>query len=703
MSDVNFEFGLAWKKSQDAFDINLRYSDSSSADWPRHPSVPLTIDLAELAQHLGDAHTYGQTLTDMVFGQSDETASFFEKAIAAARDSTVHFRIHLDGPARYHSVRWELLHTPGGAHPIATSSNILLSRYLANADWNPLPPRPVHDTRALVVIASPNNLNEFAPGPQGKPLAPIDVEQEMQHAWKALQPYRCQTLAGPEARPTVDRIMRRIDDYFEGGFDILYVVCHGTMYHDRPIIFLESPDGAADPVDAVQLADRIRGLERKPTLAILISCQSAGDDAEFPGVDGEMRSDDNGVLAALGPRLASAGVGAVVAMQGNITKTSADTFTPTFFKRFAEDLAVDRAMATARNAIKDRPDWWVPVLFSRLRSGQAYHCLKPTGDLRKTWTSLETMARSGRFTPILGPGLADGILGSRQEIARRWVRRWQMPIAPHGQGNLAQVAQYLRVSYSQNLVSAYLEDYLKTEFRERKANAEGSDPFTSLSSSMIEDDTAGAIVEVGRNLRATHSDDPYRVLASLPIKVYVTTGWTDLLQAALREDENKSPVTMCFPWTPRAPWARADTSVLPSVEKPWVYHLFGRLENPTSLVLTEDDYFAWLTAWIDKRPELPELVRGSMSGSSLMFLGHQLEDWDFRVIFQSIKSFLGYPGVSDSDNVAVQLRPDNELIDPEAAQKYIQSYFRPDNVKIFWGTPQNFLTELQRRLKGGVR
>ncbi|WP_371679700.1 CHAT domain-containing protein [Streptomyces sp. NBC_01276] len=698
MSDVEFEFGLAWTKRQDAFDVNLRYMDATSADWPRHSSTPLTIDLAELGRHLGDADAYGQALTGMVFGQSAETANFFENAVSAARDSTVHFRIHLDGPAKYHSVRWELLRTPDDI-PIAKSGNILLSRYLTDADWNPLPPRTEHDTRALIVIASPNDLHKYAPGPQGKPLAPIKVEEEMEHAWIALQPYRCQTLAGSGRRPTLDEIMRRIDD-FQGAFDILYLVCHGAMVHDRPVLFLESPDGTADPVDALQLADRIRGLERKPTLAVLISCQSAGSDNGFQDDDGELRSDDDGALAALGPRLAGAGVGAVVAMQGNITKASANIFTPTFFKRFAEDLSVDRAMATARNAIQDRPDWWVPVLFSRLRSGQTYHRLTPTGGLTKTWNALETMARSGRFTPVLGPGLADGILGSRQEIARRWVRRWQMPIAPHGRGNLAQVAQYLRVSYSENMVSAYLEDYLKTEFRERKANAEGDDPFASISPSTIEEDPAGTIVEVGRQLRGRNCDDPYRVLASLPVKLYVTTGWTDLLQAALLEGEpGKSPVTMCFPWTPRAQWDRVDISDLPSVEKPWVYHLFGRLDNPASLVLTEDDYFAWLTAWVDKRPELPALVKGHMTGASLMFLGYQLDDWDFRVVFQSIKNFLGYPGVSGSDNVAVQLRPGNEVIEPEAAQKYLQSYFRPDNVKIFWGTPQTFLTELSRRLE----
>jgi hypothetical protein len=50
-----------------------------------------------------------------------------------------------------------------------------------------------------------------------------------------------------------------------------------------------------------------------------------------------------------------------------------------------------------------------------------------------------------RITPVLGPGLASAILGSRSQMARRWVERWQMPISTHDQGDLAKVAQYLRV------------------------------------------------------------------------------------------------------------------------------------------------------------------------------------------------------------------------------------------------------------------
>lgn len=119
--------------------------------------------------------------------------------------------------------------------------------------------------------------------------------------------------------------------------------------------------------------------------------------------------------------------------------------------------------------------------------------------------------------------------------------------------------------------------------------------------------------------------DPYRVVAALPVKVLVTTGWTDLLQEALRA-RGKQPTTACFQWTDRVDWDDDPLSAPPTTDQPLVYHLYGRLENPDSLVLTEDDYFEWLTAWIDKKLVIPGVVRSALTRNSLMFLGYRLDE-----------------------------------------------------------------------------
>jgi hypothetical protein len=74
--------------------------------------------------------------------------------------------------------------------------------------------------------------------------------------------------------------------------------------------------------------------------------------------------------------LTKIGIAAVLAMQGNVSMRTVTTLTPIFFEELRRDGRVDRAMAVARSAIRERPDWWVPALFVRLRSGRIWH---PTG------------------------------------------------------------------------------------------------------------------------------------------------------------------------------------------------------------------------------------------------------------------------------------------------------------------------------------
>ncbi len=542
-----------------------------------------------------------------------------------------------------------------------------------------------HDLRALAVVAGPSDIGGYAA--RGATLAEVDVEVELERASKALATFnQVQKLGRGQA--TLAAILEAL----EKGVDVLYLVCHGAVSGDVPLVYLEGPDGKADPVDGRKLVERLLGLERRPTVAMLCSCQSAGS-------GDERRSDDEGELGALGPRLAAAGVSAVVGMQGNVAMATADTFAPAFFEALAKDGMVDRAMAEARRAIADRDDWWVPVLVSRLRTGRTYYRPEFAQRADATWETLKLQIRTGNFTPVLGPGLADAILGSRQDIARGFVERWQMPLARHNQGDLAQVAQYLRVRSAEGTVRAQLFDYLAMEITKRRDAATGpEDPFWELGE--VDPQRPGpSIVEVGRRLRKDDPGDPYRVMAELPVKVYVTTAWTNLLQdALLNREEPRKPTTMVFRWRDAGMNGGSPQDLIeePTREHPLVYHLFGRFDHPQSLVLTEEDYFGWFTAWHTRRADIPAVVRSALVEKSLLFAGFRLDDWDFRVIFQAIRSFGGYHLLDQNLHVGVQLSPENQLIEPEAAQEYLESYFG-DKVNIYWGDTRRFLDELRAR------
>ena len=419
---------------------------------------------------------------------------------------------------------------------------------------------------------------------------------------------------------------------------------------------------------------------------MLCSCQSTR-----PG--GETWTIDGGQLSALGPPLAAAGVASVVAMQANVSQDTAATFASAFFAAFAEHGIVDEAMAAARGAIRDEKDWWAPVLFSRLRTGRTYYPPKFGEYAEEAWEGLEAAVTRGRLTPVLGPGLTDSIHGSLQDIARGWVQRWQLPIPLRDQSNLAKVAQYLALSRWRTIGQDLLGQ-LAQEISDRRNQAKQDDPIWNLPSDLLEPgNLETAILQIGRRLRSIDEDDPHRVIAALPVPVYVTTGWTDLLQKALLAC-GKEPTTLCFAWNDRTDWE--DTTgdrISPTTEKPLVYHLFGRLNDPDSLVLTEDDHFEWLEAWIGRRRMIPPAVGKAFTSRSLLFLGFWPDDSHFRFVWRGIKSLPGQ--LRGNTHVVVLPGPQNRAIEPDVTDQE----FGMDKISIYWGETREFLHELRQRAR----
>jgi hypothetical protein len=191
-------------------------------------------------------------------------------------------------------------------------------------------------------------------------------------------------------------------------------------------------------------------------------------------------------------------------------------------------------------------------------------------------------------------------------------------------------------------------------------------------------------------------DEPHVVLAALELPIYITTSWTSLLEDAIRR-RGTEPTVRVFDWYSRRDTPESTDFPDPTAGQPLVYHLFGRLDQPRSIVLSEDDYFSWLAAWIAKRAIIPSCVQAALTDSSLLFLGHRLSDWDFRVLFQSIKSFAGAGLLRENVHVGVQFSPSSQTVDHEAAQEYLESALGEDNVSIYWEETDAFLKELTRR------
>jgi hypothetical protein len=150
-------------------------------------------------------------------------------------------------------------------------------------------------------------------------------------------------------------------------------------------------------------------------------------------------------------------------------------------------------------------------------------------------------------------------------------------------------------------------------------------------------------------------------------------------------------------------------SYQPSVERPLVYHIFGISEEPESVVLTEDDYFDFLMGIAANKELIPIAVREAIADTGLIFLGFQLYDWSFRLLFRSLISQSRRSRHKRFTNVVGQIAPDDSrTLEPERAREYMKRYFQDADMDVFWGTVEDFtrvLVEQQEAIasRGGSR
>lgn len=660
--------------AQRSYAVELRFTEPDS-DVDKRERATCPLDLDRLAERIHDATAYGQALGEGLFAVP-AIAAAFEAAQARAESLGAPLRLRLaiaaDAP-ELHALRWELLRAPDGT-AIGASERVLLSRYLASADWQPVRLRPQATLRALVAVADAPDLADYG-------LAPIDGEAELARVRAVMPGIEIEALVGPrQATPTA------IADRLRDGFDVLYLVAHGSVFKGEPVVWLEKEAGGVARIPGAELVARIAELRLRPRLCVLVSCHSAGE--------------GSGALAALGPELARAGVAAVVAMQSNFAMATSEVLMPRFFAELLVDGQVDRALSVARAAARETRDWWVPVLFTRLRSGRIWYTPGFGGERFEKWPSLLEAIAKGRCTPVLGPALSDMFHGSSRELARRWADEYGYPMAPGGREDLPSVAQYLAVHQDERFPIEHIEASLREEAARRFPEALAADA-SRLS-------LAEALARAADWRLARGEFDPFEVLARLPCKLYITTAGDDLLAHHLRKIEGaggrpREPEVALCPWSDPIPPDQESLRADPA--RPLVYHLFGRYAEPDTLVITENDIFDFLINVnpTSKVQRIPTAVSAALVSSALLILGFPLDDWKFRVFFRSLMNLPGKQLRKGYTHVAAQVDPeDGHTIDGARARRYLENYFEASKITIFWGSADDFLRELGARLPKGA-
>jgi hypothetical protein len=673
--------------------VELRYSRPADEQDVRDEQDGVHFDLEGLRQLAlsGDFEAYGRCLGEDFFG-IEKVRKIFDQV--QALDQPVRMRL-LVGPSapELHNLLWETMPDPtagAASMSLATSERIVFSRYLSSQEWRRAQLRRKSDLRALVVVANPTDLGRFRAGdrPEDPVLEPINVQGELDRAIDGLKPIPVTELAS-KGTATLNSLMERLRD----GCDILYLVCHGAVIEGEPKLWLEAEDGTADVVTGSQLVTGLKQLEEQPRLVVLVSCQSAGASPND-------RTNDRGALVALGPRLASAGIPAVLAMRSDVTMQTVAEFMPAFFTELRRSGQVDRAVSVARGVVSKRPDAWMPVLFTRLRSGRIWYVpgfvTGPEEPPFDGWPALVNNIDEGNCTVILGSGLLEAIIGSTRAIACRWAEKHHFPLATYDEEDLPQVAQYLATQQDDSYLRRTLRDSLREEIQRRFSN-ELPGELKGRNAPLVE-----LFDAVGSRLRQEDPLEPHNVLSHLPFPIYVTTNPENMLFTAL-ETAGKHPRREVFPWNASRLAPTSDESGEdPTSDRPLVYHLFGHLDVPNSLVLTEDNFLDYLIGATVNRDLIPPVVRSALTDKALLFLGFQMTDWDFRVLFRSIVSQEGRAVSSEFKHVAVQIDPEDDRVqDTERARRYLSKYFSAagigKNPSIYWGGTADFVRELRDR------
>ncbi len=289
-----------------------------------------------------------------------------------------------------------------------------------------------------------------------------------------------------------------------------------------------------------------------------------------------------------------------------------------------------------------------------------------------SWPGLLSRIHSNRCTPILGPELCFGDHTRRASFAQTWAGESFLFRDSH---DLSRVAQFVAMKHDRG--------HAKLSYSELLAAI----PVPNFD----------------------EPNDPYRILAGLPFSVYVTTNHDDFLIRAMnrRVEVDKKPRREISHWYEDQAglndFAPSDAIVKPEIAMPVVFHLYGHIGEPDSLVLTEDDHLDFLAAQVEEKRIVPPHVAAAFKTHALLLLGYRLSDLDFRVLLRLLERYKSRN--VERRHVSVQIVAERDSA-VDAADKLAQvqdllgEYCVRRDIEVYWGSSRQFLAELQRRWKG---
>lgn len=233
------------------------------------------------------------------------------------------------------------------------------------------------------------------------------------------------------------------------------------------------------------------------------------------------------------------------------------------------------------------------------------------------WDSIVRGIDSGLCVPFLGAGVNAGTLPLGGDVARCLLEK----LLGHEVGDFSELVEVLpkpALEAYPDLGRARVQDLARVALH---LELEGDYP---------------GVVEYLREIIVDDGREPapiLRALARLPFKLIVTTNYDRLLERAFAL-ENEPKLVLSQPIVGFAVDEMETWQAKLAGGDRVVYKLHGSFDDEKpNLVISEDDYIAFLGIAADEKLGVPNQIKGRIKDSVLLFLGYGLEDWDVRTIY----------------------------------------------------------------------
>ncbi len=258
----------------------------------------------------------------------------------------------------------------------------------------------------------------------------------------------------------------------------------------------------------------------------------------------------------------------------------------------------------------------------------------------ENWRQLIFAIRQKKCILMLGPDASvyktDGKLQPLNEIlANELAGKIEPAFKEHiDKSNLAQVSQYYQKKHQRNGLESFVESFYNKQ-----------------------QDTPNEI---------------HRNLAGLPFEFIITATPDKMFVNALAE-KHKHPKISGYNFIKKISENEPATG---TEQNPLVFYLYGTVDDPESLVMTENDLLDFLVSVISKDPGLPSSIIAELNSANknFLFIGFGFKHWYLRILLHVLAK--GNP--KQSRSFALEFNPEN----PDEYKSAILFFKNYNNCKI---------------------